>query len=338
MARTARLLELLITLRTRPRFTVAELTEVFGVSRRTMLRDLHALSEMGVPLAATPGPHGGYRLIADRRALPLTLTSDEAIGIALSYDSFLQYAQSPFAAQSLSAITKLRNALPPDVVAELDRIGRHIAVIERPRSYRAPFLADLLGAAVDGAHLRVVYDSSSGIGERTIYPHGLYAADGFWYCACYDYKRAANLSLRADRFISLERVAMTDHPAPIAVRDWLRTVESFDGHEEEGLRVRARVTARGLKRFELSSFAGEITPDGAGGGTLDSLIPATEIDYFARQFLAVGAEIVVEAPPELVTALREQARLVLAQYTHGAEDWEHQPYGRAEGAAGPART
>lgn len=314
MARTARLLEVLITLRTRPRFTVAELAEIFGVSRRTMLRDLHALSEIGVPLVATPGPHGGYGLIADRRALPLTLSSDEAIGITLSYDSFLQYAQSPFAAQSLSAITKLRNTLPPDVVAELDRISRHIAVLERPRSYQAPLLADLLQAAVECAHLRVVYDSSSGLGARTIFPHGLYAADGFWYCACYDYKRADNLSLRADRFVSLERVGGLPRPIPIPMRDWLSTVESFAGREHEGLRVRARVTARGMKRFELSAFAGEIASDGAGGGILETLIPATEIDYYARQFLAVGAEIVIESPPELVAAIRDLAQGVLARY------------------------
>lgn len=313
MARTARLLDILITLRTRPRFTVAELMAIFGVSRRTMLRDLHALSEMGVPLLATPGPHGGYGLIADRCALPLTLTGDEAIGITLSYDAFLRYAQSPFAAQSLSAITKLRNTLPADVVAEIDRIGRHVAVIERPRTYRAPFLADILAAAVDGAHLRIIYDSSSGLGERTIFPHGLYAASGFWYCGCFDYRRATNVSLRADRFVALERIAGPDRPAPIAMRDWFATVETLDGRQGEGLALRARVTARGLKRFELAAFADEIAPDG-DGGLLETLIPAAEIDYYARQFLAVGADIVIESPPGLVAALRDLARDVLAHY------------------------
>src|ERR671927_182672 len=101
MARTARLLELMITLGTRPRFTVQELAASFGVSRRTMI---------------------------------------------LSYEAFLRYAESPFAAQSVSAITKLRAALPPDVVRELDRIAAHVVVLEPTRDYRAPLLADLLAA------------------------------------------------------------------------------------------------------------------------------------------------------------------------------------------------
>jgi predicted DNA-binding transcriptional regulator YafY len=170
MSRTARLLELMISLHTRPRFLVQELADEYGVSRRTMLRDLHALSETGVPLAATPGPHGGCSVISGRKLLPLTLTTDEAIGVLLSYEAFLQYAQSPFAAQSLSAITKLRQALPADVVRELDRMRERVAVIEPPKSYEAPHLNALLDAALGEAHLRIKYESVSGVRERAYLP------------------------------------------------------------------------------------------------------------------------------------------------------------------------
>src|SRR5260370_14107919 len=104
----------------------------FGVSRRTMLRDLHTLSAMGVPLTATPGPGGGYTLLQRRRLLPLTLTLEEALGVLLSYESFVHYAQAPFGGHALPTIAKLRNALPPDVVHGLERLQRHVAVIERP--------------------------------------------------------------------------------------------------------------------------------------------------------------------------------------------------------------
>jgi predicted DNA-binding transcriptional regulator YafY len=59
MSRTERLLESITRVRARGRFTVQAMADEFGVSRRTMLRDLHALSAMGVPLASIPGPGGG---------------------------------------------------------------------------------------------------------------------------------------------------------------------------------------------------------------------------------------------------------------------------------------
>lgn len=85
VSKTERLLELLVTLRARGRFTVQEMAEEFGVSRRTMLRDLQALSALGVPLTATPGPGGGYLLAYPHGAVSLLFSVEEAIGLVLSY-------------------------------------------------------------------------------------------------------------------------------------------------------------------------------------------------------------------------------------------------------------
>jgi len=311
MSRTARLLELLIKVQAKLQFTVQQMADEFGVSRRTMLRDLQALSEMGVPLAATPGPHGGYMLIRSRRLLPLSLSIDEALGILLSYEAFLQYAQSPFSTQSLSAITKLRAALPPDVIRELDRVRRHVAVIQPPRNYEAPLLGDLLRAAQDGLHLRIVHDSRSGRSERVIFPFGLYASSGFWYCACYDYKREKSLSLRADRLISLTPVKGMERPPHQPVADWLRIVERDDG---SGLHLRASVTERGMKRFEVHTLFGQIALDGQGGGVIDATIPETEIEWYAGQLLPLGSDLLITSPPQLIAAMRQKARKIVAMY------------------------
>lgn len=316
MSRTARLLEILITLQTKPRFTVAEMAAEFGVSRRTMLRDLHALSEMGVPLAATPGPYGGYMLIRDRRLLPLSLSADEAIGVVLSYEAFLQYAQSPFAAQSLSAITKLRNAMPPDVVRELDRIHRHVVVFETARSYSAPFLTEVLQASLDGVHLDIDYDSRSGLSRRRIFPYGLFASQGFWYCACYDYKRGMSLSMRVDRFRSVGRVDDLKPPTDLSLREWLRT---FERDATDMLHLRAAVRGQGTKSLELTNLFGEITADERGEAVIDTHIPEAEIDFFASRLLTLGTDLYVESPPQLIEAMRQRARDIEALYSRVRE-------------------
>jgi predicted DNA-binding transcriptional regulator YafY len=310
MARTARLMELMITVQQRPRFSVQEMAVRFGVSRRTMLRDLHDLSAMGLPLAATPGPGGGYTLIRDRRQLPLALTVDEAIGMLLSYEAFLRYTQSPFAPENLSAVTKLRAALPPDLVEEIDCIRRRVVVTGSVRNYEAPLLPDLLHAVLDGAHVRATYDSRSGIGERVIYPFGLYAANGLWYCAAYDYRRAENLSLRADRFLAVVRVDGLTPPHDLSVREWLETREQ---HADDPVPLRAVITPTGMRRFDPGTEFGEIIVT-AHGGMIDTFIPASEVQYFARRLLPLAGEIIVTAPPELIAALRRAAQAILAQH------------------------
>ena len=56
-------------------------------------------------------------------------------------------------------MTKLRAALPSEVVAELDRLRRHVAVVEPVREYETPLLRELLRASLDEAYLKVAYDS-----------------------------------------------------------------------------------------------------------------------------------------------------------------------------------
>ena len=84
MSRTARLLELMVRVQAKPRFMAAELAEEFGVSRRTMQRDLAALAGMGVPLRSTPGPGGGDSLPRGGRRREPSLTVAEALGLIAS--------------------------------------------------------------------------------------------------------------------------------------------------------------------------------------------------------------------------------------------------------------
>src|SRR5215217_2345668 len=265
LSRTARLLELLIRVQTKPRFTAAELAEEFGVSRRTMLRALSALSAMGVPLRSTTG---------------------------------------------LAAVTKLRAALPKDVVAQLDRLRRHVFVGGPVREYEAPLLGELLSAALDRVHLKVTYDSiESGVTERVIFPYGLYASQGYWYCVCFDRRRKTNVPMRADRFLAAERVEGFESPPELSIPGWMGAERGAD----ERIQVRARVTERGRKSFELASLFGRIEAQ-EGGGSLEAEIPRSEIAYYASRLLSVGTEIFVDTPPELVEAIQNRAREVIRLY------------------------
>lgn len=313
MSRTARLLELMVRVQTKPRFTAAELAAEFGVSRRTILRDLQSLSAMGVPLRSTPGPGGGYSLPRGGRRLSPSFTVNEALGLVVSYEALLKYPVHPFSAEGISAVTKLRAALPKDAVSELDRLRQHVAVVEPVREYEAPLLGELLSAALDGAHLRVVYDSiRSGASVRVIFPYGLYASAGFWYCACFDRKRDANVSMRADRVLAAERVEGYERPAHMPLDRWPHCAGEAD---DQRTRVRARATERGTKSFELASLFGRISSDGHGGGVVEAEIPRQELDYYASRLLSVGTDVVVESPAELVEAVREKAREVARLYS-----------------------
>ena len=84
--RGARLLQMLLLLQNRGRMTSAELAGELEVSRRTVLRDLDAMTEAGLPVIVYPGQGGGIELGFDYRSRMTALTSDEAeaLGIMLA--------------------------------------------------------------------------------------------------------------------------------------------------------------------------------------------------------------------------------------------------------------
>lgn len=70
MSKATRLLKLMDKLNTGRKYTVRQLAEEFGVSYRTMLRDLQEVEDMGVPLYSENGVHGGYRMLKRANEMP----------------------------------------------------------------------------------------------------------------------------------------------------------------------------------------------------------------------------------------------------------------------------
>src|SRR5690606_3720754 len=68
-------------LQARPAWPVDELTRRLEVTDRTLRRDITRLRYLGYPVEATPGRHGGYRLVAGGAIPPLLLDDDEAVAV-----------------------------------------------------------------------------------------------------------------------------------------------------------------------------------------------------------------------------------------------------------------
>lgn len=105
MRRLERLLAIALFLGARKRARASDVAQHFGVSLRTVYRDLRALEQAGFPLEGNAGD--GYRLSRESTLRPLALNEDEAQALAIAAQALKASAKGPILEALASASAKV---------------------------------------------------------------------------------------------------------------------------------------------------------------------------------------------------------------------------------------
>ncbi len=241
MNRIDRLTAILLLLQGRKR-TAGEIAHRFEVSRRTILRDIQALCEIGIPITADLGADGGYSLPPDYSLPPLALTLHEALLLRLALSSLSQLSETPFKQERESLLAKIQTLLPRRESATLDQFTQTLSLDVPSRPYPTPFLDLLLASAREQQWVAVTYHSEKGISQQTLLPMRIRTEAGLWYCEAYSSERQAMRVYRVDRFLDV-RATLPPQQSERPVSTIVHVHPSFP-------EVHIHLTARGVLRLE----------------------------------------------------------------------------------------
>jgi predicted DNA-binding transcriptional regulator YafY len=163
MNRKTRLFALAEALRARRTGVTAEvLAERFGVTVRTIYRDLATLQDAGLPLRADRGRGGGYALDKSYALPPINLTAREAALVVALGRMAREQRLLPFVDHLESALDKVRGALSASAQREL------LGLLDRLQFVGVPALpvAPAVRAAIETAWfeeraLRIEYQKNA---------------------------------------------------------------------------------------------------------------------------------------------------------------------------------
>lgn len=295
-------------------FTVRELTRELGVSRRTILRDLMELGELGVPLYSETGASGGYRVLREKILPPISFTEDEAIALFFAAQSLQNYKTLPFDVQVRSALDKFYFRMSPDIRGKIDRLKTRLSFWVPSRDTELPYLKPLLEASIDPTIVDIGYDSKSGPGTRRIQPFGIYTMNGLWYCQAYNFSTGKHRVYRVDRVHSL---SVSDDQTDVITSDrepidrWiLRPVD------DESLLLQVELTEEGVRRCRIDPWLAEslhVKEDGSG--EVRKPMGQNFLPWAARFFLGFGTDAQVLGPAALVERIRAELILMAQRYS-----------------------
>ena len=314
MNRHDRLIGILIALQG-GRKTASRLAERFEVSRRTILRDVEALSQIGVPIVALPGAGGGYALAEGFWLPPLTLTGEEASLLLLALKSLGEAGNSPFGPAHRSIQEKLRAALNPDVLSYAEREVSAIDVAAPHLPDRLAPIDALRTAIRSGRWLAVAYGSRHRVTDHVVRPLRLFVADGRWYCAAVSAGAKAERIYRVDRIARVQPTAAPADAEEIIAAAASPAIDYHDpGHPEVVVRLGYRALRDAEDHPDLGRHLKQVEPD---CWEIRFRCPPDELPYYAREFFRLGAGAVAIGPPELRRLIKDHARLVLAAHRGG---------------------
>lgn len=310
MKRFDRLMAIVMALQNRPE-TAQSLADKFEVSKRTIIRDMQALSEMGVPVYAVPGPSGGYRLMEGYHLPPLHLNSDEALVVLFALNAMTKITDSPFNRARWTALDKIRSILPDSILHQIEPILNHLEFDIPERKIAIPDLGTIIRAAADKGWIRVYYRSANRQRWLHLQPERVYMAHGFWYCEAYSLEHGEVRTFRTDRMSQIQ--PLNEPPVSHSQKSKERLSPEADGDEK--VRLKVRLTYRGALLAEQNKYIGHhVIQMSEEEWMIDILFPVSEWSWAVKFFYSLGMDAEVLEPHRLRQDIYQIAKQVSKRY------------------------
>ncbi|PJJ60023.1 helix-turn-helix transcriptional regulator [Hymenobacter chitinivorans] len=181
MNRIDRLFGITTLLQAKKYVPAEQLAEQFGISVRTVYRDIKALGEQGIPVSFEQ--HKGYFLVQGYFLPPVSFTPEEANALVLLETIAATLADASIQAQYSAALTKVKAALRE---RDRDRLEQFTSRIKMhlPEYFRGPadYLAALQSALADRRVIDMEYcDKAGQSSRRLVEPIGLAFYNLAWH-------------------------------------------------------------------------------------------------------------------------------------------------------------
>ncbi len=306
---TTRVLTVLELLQARGRLSGPEIAERLEVDLRTVRRYVTMLQDLGIPVEAERGRHGGYRLRPGYRLPPLIFTDEEALAIMLGLLAARRLGLVATASTIEGTLAKLERVLPPDVRDRVFAVQETLT-INPVRGQVIPATATVLtlGTAVnESRRVSMRYASSRGEEtERLFDPYGLVHVVERWYAPGYCHLRSDLRLFRLDRIVDVELREETFQRPPHF--DPLAFVQASLAEAPGAWHIEAMLHAT-LDDVRNAISAHDATLEQHDEGIIIRL-NVEDLDAAARYLVRLGCPFVVRQPAALRPVLAELARQI----------------------------
>ncbi|MBB5226674.1 YafY family transcriptional regulator [Treponema ruminis] len=296
-----RLVSIIMILLEKKRISAQKLADMFEVSRRTIYRDLEAISMAGIPVSATPGPSGGIEIMSQYKIDKKVFSRDDLSALLLGLNSLPKTLRSSEVEHTLA---KLKSLVPEDQAEDIEIRTSHVLIDLSPwfGERNVNHNLEIIKAALEESRLIsfTYIDGHSTKSERKAEVYQLVLKGRDWYvqtfCLTKNDFRLFRLSRMAELTLLDEKFLPRKYQKPVL--DFEETAKKLQTFIK--LRVHKSILDRLLEFCDFDC----IKADGAEYYLAE--YPFIERDYYYDMLLSFGDKCECMEPPHVREELKKR--------------------------------
>jgi predicted DNA-binding transcriptional regulator YafY len=300
MNRIDRISAILIQLQSRRVTKAHDISTRFGISLRTVYRDVKTLEQAGVPLIGEAGV--GYSIMDGYRLPPVMFTREEAIAFLTAEKLVEQFTDASNSAHYRTAMYKIKSVLRSSEKDMLENMDNHIEVQKNRRVINAkpgldliqPILKSIAEKTVMSMRYFALYKQE--YSERCIEPCGVIYLDNYWHLIAFCRERNDYRDFRLDR---IQNITLTDekfdrqHPS---VKDYIKKSYNDGPLHEVVLHVEKEMVGYLGEQKYYHGFVSERRIDDK---TVEMNFLSTSIDGMTHWYMMFATHATIIKPQKL---------------------------------------
>ncbi|MCK6543889.1 YafY family transcriptional regulator [bacterium] len=314
MNRTDRLIAIVLLLHSRKIIRAKDIAEHFDITLRTVYRDMKALNEAGVPIAAEAGE--GYSLVEGYHLPPVMFTHEEAAALLVGSELTRSLTDASLQTHITSALHKIQAVLPQDRKNYLDNLRDALHIVTYPSRFKEGFRDDVLKTIQDAiVHRRIltieyITNRDDRQSKRNVEPLGLVYYSNFWHLIAYCRLRKDYRDFRTDRITAIqvkdESFASRDDFSLTQYLSQSRPVENL-------IQVRVKFTYEVVSYVRDRNYFGIVSEEKTEGGVIFTFL-TPELKYLSGWLLGYGEHAEILEPKALKQIMYDEAVKLTQMY------------------------
>lgn len=311
-----RVVTTLVLLQGKKIVTAATLAERFGVSLRTIYRDVQTLKTAGVPIIGDPGL--GYSIMEGYRLPPIAFSETEALALLTAEKMIGSLAGAEAQAQYSAAMHKIRAVLRGADKQAVEALDSGLNIKLSRYHYELPQLPlqELFSSIAKKQVIHLQYCGASGqVSEREVEPVGCYHQHGRWYLMGFCRTRQAYRNFLVNRMKRVRVLPECYEQEHVNLQTFLKEQEASllakrPAKQEIELIFDPSIQVFAKRQKHAFGFVKEFVQE----GNLHMVFENNSIEIMARWLISYGNSVTVVRPLALQQRLFELAQELFTHY------------------------